>query len=144
MALTNVNLINEIDAQIKNKILNIEDVIDLSNQITSEKLKFTFNKAPSNPNNTLIKNRAHCVGYAALFNAIRNHILKHQNMTEHYEFTHLVGKLHVLGYDIHNVFDRPFFKDHDFNAKRNKISGKTIFTDPSVRDYLRIKRVRLK
>ena len=113
----------------------------MSNQITSEKLNFTINKVSSNPNLVTKSNKANCIGYSALFNSIGNHILRSQELTDKYEFKHLVGKLEFFGMDIHKLFNSPFFKDHDFNEIRNKQTNEKQFVDPSLRDYLRIDNV---
>ena len=138
ITLTNKNLIQEIDKRTNGKILSIEEITKLSNSITSEKLNFTFGKISNNPNNAAELKKANCIGYSALFNSIGNYIIVKQNMTNKYEFNHLVGRLDVFGLDIHSLFDSPFFRDHDFNEIRNKQTDEKIYVDPSLRDYLRI------
>ena len=115
ISLTDEKLILQINEQIENKILNIEQIIKLSNSITSEQLNFTFGKASANPNALSELEKANCIGYSALFNSIGNYIIRKQNVADQYAFVHLIGKLDVFGYDIHSLFDSPFFKDHDFN-----------------------------
>lgn len=141
ITLTDNKLIKEIDEKTENKVLNINEIIELSNQITSEKLDFTFNKVSSNPNVASELKKANCIGYSSLFNSIGNYIIKKQKMTDKYEFIHLVGKLDVFGFNIHNLFNSPFFKDHDFNQILNKKTGEKEFVDPSMRDYLKIEYV---
>ena len=142
--LTDKVLIKEIDQQIEKNILTIEEIIELSNKITSEKLKFTFSKVPSNPNLIFKTKKANCIGYSSLFNSIGNYILKKQKMTNEYEFNHLVGKLYIFGFNIHNLLSSPFFRDHDFNEIRYKKTNNKKHVDPSLRDYLRIEYVNSK
>ena len=144
VVLTNNNLIEEINIHMDNKTLDIEDIIALSNKLTSEKLKFTFEKTPSDPNLIPELKKANCIGYSSLFNAIGNYIIKQQNQTDDYEFVHLVGEINVLGLNVHSLFNDPFFKDHDFNEVIYKKTGERIYIDPSLRDYLRIDRVNFK
>ncbi|WP_160112287.1 hypothetical protein [Aquimarina sp. AU58] len=139
--MTDQNLINEIDKQTEGKKLSIEEIIALSNRITSEKLKFTFNKVSSNPNSVSEFKKANCIGYSSLFNSIGNYIIRKQKLIDKYEFIHLVGELDVFGFNVHDLFDSPFFKDHDFNKIEYKQTGKKKFVDPSLRDYLRIEYV---
>ncbi|MDH7447596.1 hypothetical protein [Aquimarina sp. 2201CG14-23] len=139
--LTNKNLIEEIDKKIKEKSLTIEEIIELSNDITSAELEFTFNKVSNNSNIIYGSKKANCIGYSSLFNSIGNYIIGKQKLTDKYEFTHLVGKLDVFGLDIHNLFSSSFFKDHDFNEIKLKQTGENKFVDPSMRDYLRIEYV---
>ncbi len=141
ITLTDKNLIKEIDKRTNEKILSIEEIIKLSNIITSEKLNFTFNKVSSNPNLVCELEKANCIGYSYLFNSIGNYIIEKQNLSDKYEFKHLVGKLYFFGLDIHKLFNSPFFKDHDFNEIRNKQTDEKKYVDPSLRDYLRIENV---
>ncbi len=139
--LTDKNLIEEITKQTDGKILNIDEIIKLSNKITSDKLKFTFDKVSSNPNSVSKLEIANCIGYSSLFNAIGNYILKNQKQTDQYEFIHLVGELDFFGFNIHNLFKSSFFKSHDFNEVKYKKTDEKKFIDPSLRDYLRIEYV---
>ncbi|PCJ65287.1 MAG: hypothetical protein COA58_10540 [Bacteroidetes bacterium] len=141
ITLTDKNLITEIDTQTDERKLSIEEIISLSNKITSERLSFTFNKTSSNPNVVSELKKANCIGYSALFNSIGNYMIRKQELGDNYEFNHLVGELDFLGINIHSLFNSPFFKDHDFNEIRNKQTSEIIFVDPSLRDYLRIENV---
>lgn len=142
ISLTDINLINDINLRTQGKVLNIEEIYRLSNELTSENLSFTFAKISSNPNKVSKLKKANCIGYSSLFNAIGNYLIIEQNMTSTYEFRHVIGKLHVMGFNIHSIFDSSFFNDHDFNAVVNKKTDQIIYVDPSLRDYLRIDYVR--
>jgi hypothetical protein len=139
--LTNTNIIQRIEEYTKGKELSIDDIIEISNKITSKKLEFTTQKASSNPNLNFETQKANCIGYSALFNAVGNYIVQQQNLSETYEFKHLVGKMKFLGYDIHTIFKSPFFKDHDYNEIVHKNTGEKQYTDPSLYDYTWIDRV---
>ncbi len=136
--LVNKDLIKEIDSLIGNKKLDIEEIIEISNTITSKNLNFTFDKCSSNPNLVYQEKKANCIGYASLFNATGDYIIRKQKLNSKYEFNHLVGKIDFLGFDIHKIFNLSFFKDHDFNEIRNKETGEIKFVDPSVSDCLKI------
>lgn len=136
--LTDGTLCAKIDKKTKEKTLTIAEIITLSNSITSDHLSFTFNKTSSNPNTISKDKKANCIGYAALFNSIGNYILEEKQLSDSYRFSHLVGKLDVLGFDIHSLINNPFFKDHDFNKVKNLKTNDTYFIDPSLSDYLYI------
>lgn len=141
ITLTDKNLITELDAQLGGKILSIKEIISLSNKMTSKKLSFTFQKVPSNPNKISELQTANCIGYSSMFNSIGNYLITKQHQNDTYEFNHFVGEIDVLGFNIHNLFNSPFFKDHDFNEIKNSQTGEKIFVDPSLRDYIRIEHV---
>ena len=101
-------------------------------------------KVSSNQNLISEMKKANCIGYSSLFNSIGNYIIRKQKLTDKYEFIHLIGELDFFGFNIHNLFDSLFFKDHDFNEIKNKLTGEKKFVDPSLRDYLRIEYVRSK
>lgn len=130
-----------IKRKINNKKLDFKEIISLTNTITSNTLNFTFSKTYNNPNTILNTKKANCVGYASLFNSIGNYILEQQQLTDLYQFSHLVGKLHFLGCDIHQFIDNPFFKNHDFNVIKNLKTGQQIYVDPSLSDYFFIDEV---
>jgi hypothetical protein len=54
----------------------------------------------------------------------------------------MIGKLDFWGYDLHQISNDPFYKDHDYNVITNIKTGKKIFVDPSVADCFWINRVR--
>ena len=56
------------------------------------------------------------------------------------EAQHKIGHLSLLEMNLHQFFESAFFKDHDFNELNNKKTGQTISIDPSVSDYLWIKK----
>ncbi|WP_075341622.1 hypothetical protein [Tenacibaculum agarivorans] len=137
--LTNQKLILEIEEFTNNESLDIDEIIRISNSFTAKKLAFTFSKAPKNANKFVDHKKANCIGYAALFNAVGNYLLAKNNLTDSYEFNHLVGQLHLFSINIHLIINHPFFKDHDFNAIKNLKTQEIIYVDPSLYDYLGIK-----
>jgi hypothetical protein len=141
VTLTNKKLIEEIDKETRGVVLDIDEIIDVCNSITSKRLSFTFDAVPGNPNEVYDFGKANCVGYSALFNSIGNYIVNQQNQNLQYEFTHHVGKLFFLGIDMHTMSDNPFLSNHDFNKVTVVATGETIYLDPSMRDYLRIRTV---
>lgn len=139
VTLRDKSLINKIEMRTKGSFLDIEEIIDLSNELTSKELSFTFNKVSNNTNSGLKK--ANCIGYSSLFNSIGNFIIEKQELKDKYEFIHLVGEIDLFGFNIHGLFNSPFFADHDFNEIQFKETGENRFVDPSLRDYFRIESV---
>jgi hypothetical protein len=124
--------------------LTLEDIRDIAFALTTRQLSFSRRAASADPNTAWTTGRAHCVGYAALFHAIAHELIRQYGLEDQLEARHLVGKLELLGLDLHRFFDSPFFADHDYNLLRDRHTGETIRVDPSVGDYLWIKSVRSK
>ena len=141
-AITNENLLQTVETAIKDKELAIDDIIKLSLEITTKQLHFEVAEASNNPNINFTTQKAHCVGYASLCNSIGNYILREKNLAEIYEFKHVVGTIEFLGYNVNDIIQNPFFKDHDYNEILNKETGEKQFIDASVYDYTWIKRMR--
>ena len=130
-----------IDSNIKNNPATIEEIILLSQKITSEHLEYTFSSCDIDPNALLSTKSTHCVGYAAFFTATCNYLLKKYSMHKHWRATSFRGQLYLMGRNVHNYFDDPFFRDHDFVIIENTTTGKRYAIDPTVYDYLWINQV---
>ncbi|WP_298427544.1 hypothetical protein [uncultured Kordia sp.] len=141
-AITNQKLIKTIEKEIAGKELTIDAIINCSLKLTAKHLKFKLEETSNNPNINFETQKAHCVGYAALCNSIGNYILEKKQLANTYKFTHVVGKIEFLGFDTHQLFKSPFFKDHDYNEIIHKQTGEKQFIDASVYDYTWIKRIR--
>lgn len=120
--------------------LTFQEMIHQTNKITTDNLQFSFQKCPSNPNNLLSNGKANCVGYSALFTTVANYICSKNNL-ENIEIVHCVGKLDFLGLDLHQLFNDPFFKDHDYVKIINHQTNQVIDVDPVLYDYFRIAEV---
>lgn len=141
VVLNDQKMIDKLRKEKGDKELSIEQIIDLSQKLTTSQLRFTSGKASSNPNNILKSRKANCIGYAALFSAITDFLIKDANLSTEYKVSHLVGTLDYMGENLNEKFNHPFFKDHDFNAIEVLQTGEKIYVDPSVSDYLGIDRV---
>jgi len=144
IALTNPDLINLIDTELKSKntIYNLETIANTADKITRNTLKFSSSQVSKNPNDIFYSHKTNCVGYAAMFNSIANYIIINQNLQNEIQCHHKIGQLHLLGKNIHPFFDSPFFKDHDYDVILSKSEDNEIAIDPSVSDYLGIRRIR--
>ncbi|KAA1241014.1 hypothetical protein [Aquimarina sp. RZ0] len=137
---------SELISYIENSTINsdlsgIVSIIDKSNELTNEKLKFTSSKCDVDPNKLVNSSKTHCVGYAYFFTSTFNYLLKKSRLSNEWKARAYAGKLYFLGIDVHKYFDSPFFKDHDFVIVENSTTGERIYIDPTISDYLGIDRV---
>lgn len=142
--ITNQNLISKIKSSSSYKAIDSREIAKIATEITNEQLKFTTKNAISNPNQLIHIGKANCVGYASMFNSIANYIIKENNLQSELKAEHKIGKLELFGVNIHPYLKSPYFKDHDFNEIKNLNTGKSIFVDPSLSDYLHIDRIMMK
>ena len=76
---------------------------------------------------------ANCVGYARLTADLLN---RNRSFTgQDYLARQGVAKISVLGFDLHRLFDSPFFRDHDVVVIQNKEGTIVRVVDPSLFDY---------
>jgi hypothetical protein len=139
--ITNEYLIQQIENKTAAEKMNLEKIVNISNEITNETLKFTINKASNDPNELMNLNKANCIGYSAMFNSIANYLIRKNNLEHKFRAKHKIGELRFLGINIHQFFDNPFFKDHDFNEIIDKETKEIISIDPSVSDFFWIRTI---
>lgn len=124
---------------------NIDSLTDFILEMTKRQLTFSFGKCSSNPHELVKSKKANCVGYAAFFNSLMQYALEKNNLAEEYTCHHFVGKIFYNGTNVNALFDNdPFFKDHDFNLIYKFDQSYEIAVDPSLYEYLGIRRVAIK
>lgn len=128
----------------QNKDADINELIDFNLEQTKNILSFTFDKCSSDPATIIKTGKANCIGYSALFNSLMNYTLSERKLNNNYECYHYVGKIYYADQNINSLFNDPFFKDHDFNIIKNIKQNNSIAVDPSLYEYLGIKRVVVK
>ena len=64
--------------------------------------------------------------------------MKKYNLDDTWTAKPQIGQLYLLGTNIHQYFNHPFLKDHDFVAIENKQTGQILAVDPTVNDYFYI------
>ncbi len=138
VTITNQVLLDNITSKSQGLRPKVEDIARIADEITTETLSFTTTSASSNPNELVNSPRAHCVGYAAMFNSIANTIIQENAWQDRLAATHHIGSLTVVGVEPHHYFASQFFKDHDFNEIHDLSTGTRFSYDASVSDYLRI------
>ncbi len=139
--ITNRNLIEIIERKAAKRKMDLKEIVEIAGEITKEELKFTTNQVSNNPNELIKTKQANCVGYSAMFNSIVNYLVKSSELQNEIDAEHKIGQLETFGINIHQYFESSFFRDHDFNKITNKRTGEIISIDPSVSDYLWIKRI---
>lgn len=137
----NPQLLERIDQVADNKEINLQSIAEIANDLTCQELSFTFSATSNNPNELFVSKRANCIGYSAMFNSIAHYLIQKNELVYEIDSEHKMGQLYFLGINVHEYFDHSFFKDHDYNRLVNRSSGKVLTIDPSVSDYLWIKRV---
>jgi hypothetical protein len=142
---TNKELTDYIDNKtVSFKPSNINDIIEISLRLTSNRLTFREAKNDSDPNQLIRTKYAHCVGYSAFFSATCNYLLNKFGFADNWISEPLIGQINFCGTNIHQFFKSSFFKDHDFNRIINKKTGEVYFVDPTINDYLFIDYVKVK
>lgn len=118
------------------KSKNIDTLIDYSLGVTTDKLSFSLKSSGNSKVNILSSTgKAHCVGYARYFAAVITETLA-KNDLDHYKVTHVRAKIQILGFNVHQFFNHPAFKDHDVCVITNIETGERIFVDPSLSEFL--------
>jgi len=141
LEITDEKLIQKIKNKSANRQLNLKSIVNIASEITREELSFTTNRISNNPNVLINLKQANCVGYSAMFNSIANYLISKNELQDEIEAEHKIAQLSILGINLHQFFDSPFFADHDFNEVKNIKTNELISIDPSVNDYLRINRI---
>lgn len=138
----NAILKEKIENNLKGKTIGFAEVIKISNEITCELLSFSSNATTNNSNELVNVKKANCIGYSAMFNSVANYIIESKGLQTQIMAQHKVAKLELLGYDVHQLFNDPFYANHDYNVIINKSNGEVYLTDPSLRDYFYINEVK--
>jgi hypothetical protein len=117
---------------------SMQRIVRQSLSLTTSQLEFSFGKCDSDPNHLFYSKKANCVGYAAYFNAVCQQLLAQVGLEKRYRVQHLRANITFLGFDLHQLTDSPFFKDHDYNMVEDLRTGERIFVDASTKDVLGI------
>lgn len=125
-----------IEAEAKNKPLNLQTIAVISSNITNQFLQFTFERASNSPNQLAHTGKANCVGYSAMYGAVADYLITKHDLSDQIEVKHMVGKMDFLGLDLHQFFTSSFYKNHDYNIIENKTTGTIFLIDSSLNDYL--------
>lgn len=117
---------------------SMQRIVWQSLNLTTSQLEFSFGKCDNDPNLLFYSQKANCVGYAAYFNAVCQQLIEQAGIEKRYRVQHLRANITFLGFDLHQLTDSPFFKDHDYNMLEDLKTGERIFVDASTKDVLGI------
>ena len=119
----------------------VEQIVDFAHDYSTEDISYTFGKCSTNPNNVIDSKSTNCVGYSALFHCVASYLLEKRRFSESVKSEHKVGQLYFLGFNLHQLFKDPAFKDHDYNVVTDNSTHKKYVIDPTVSANLGIKKV---
>ncbi len=142
--ITDKSLIEKIELESANCTIDIHNIARIANKITITELTFTTKQCSNDPNRLIHSKKANYVGYSAMFNSIVNYLIRQNGLESQIQAKHNIGQLNIIGMDLHQFFKSSFFKDHDYNEIRSSVTTEVLLVDPSLSDYLGIKRVSLK
>lgn len=115
---------------------NIDSLIVYSLNETTNHLSFSLKSVGNSSVATISSTgKAHCVGYSRYFASVLNAALN-KNGVRDYKVSHVRAKIHIMGFNVHQLFDDPSFKDHDVCLVTNSKTGERIFVDPSLSEVL--------
>ncbi|MEM6771034.1 MAG: hypothetical protein AAF597_10655, partial [Bacteroidota bacterium] len=120
---------------------SVQQISRFATRKTAAELSFVARAIPSDPATTLRLSKANCVGYSRLYGAIVAAIIANLPPERQLTQQHLMGKIKVFGYDLHQLTSTPFWADHDFNCLADLATGETVCSDPTLNDYLGIRMV---
>ena len=118
----------------KNESPSIYRVHKKALEITSKKLSFSLS-ASSSMDAMYKSEKANCVGYSRLYCSAFNSITKELGVREQYNCSHMVAEIHLMNYNLHDLFTSRSLKNHDFNVIKDSKGKIVLATDPSLYDY---------
>lgn len=122
--------------------ITIDQIIDLSQEITSNRLTFSYEATESDPQKIVANGDiANYTGYAAFSSAVGSYLIKRFGMEKEWEVKPKKGKLFLFGNNMQKNAKDGWFKDHDFVVFRNKNTKEEIYVDPVAYDCWGAKRV---
>ena len=142
--LTNPDLIKKIHELPDYETMNINDIVNASNELTASELNFVFRQAPSDPNVLVDIHSTNCVGYSSMFNSVANYLISEYGLGQKYVAKHHVSELYALNWNIHQLFSNSFFQNHDMNSIEDIETGEIVYIDPVVYDYFLINHISIK
>jgi hypothetical protein len=133
----------KISADLPDKSIGMSLIVDDAQHLTAERLAYKWENCPSNPLETVRTGVANCIGYGAFCSMACNYYFQKGGIGHIWNARPVIGKLSLLGVDIHPYFQSSFFKDHDFVVVENAQTGERIAVDPTLYDVMGVERVRL-
>lgn len=105
---------------------------------TAQLLSFSAKNSSKDPTKIAQNGFANCIGYAKVFAAMVNCV-----EGQRFKAKPVKAKLYFLGFDVHKLFNSPFFSNHDIVIVTDAKTGTTLAFDPSLYDYTGISYVNI-
>jgi hypothetical protein len=121
--------------------IDIETIIDLSLDMTSDALDYSSVYNDSDPLKAFENRGANYVGYAAFTAATGNYLIRRFGMDKEWEAKPKKGELYLFGNNVQKDAKEGWFKDHDFVVFKNEKTREEIYVDPAAFDYFGARRV---
>ncbi|MBX2971517.1 MAG: hypothetical protein KF797_00290 [Flavobacteriales bacterium] len=121
---------------------DLEAAIGAALDTTAARLHFSTGSVSNDPARLGPGSPANCIGYAALFASLLKGYLAAMDSEGRYAVEPIVGQLHIGGWNLHDVFSGPFWKDHDIVRITDRVSGAHTYIDPTLYDAVGIGCVR--
>ncbi len=113
----------------------VTEIIDRELDSTSGLLEFTMGGCSTKAEFLRKGGKTNCVGYSDLFAARCNSDFEKKGLGKRCEAVPYIAELHVFGFNIHQLFSNPFWKDHDVVLVMNHTNREFILVDPTLYDY---------
>lgn len=121
--------------------IDIEQIVDLSLDITTESLNYFAEATENDPHKTLVLGNANYIGYAAFTATVGDYLLKRFGLNKEWEVKPKKAKLYFFGTNKSKKALDGWYKDHDYVVFRNKKTKEEIYVDPSAYDSYGTRRV---
>lgn len=118
----------------ENEDASIQKIHKKAVKLTAEKLSFKLS-ASSSMSSMYKSEKANCVGYSKFYCSAFNSITKELGLRDKYSCSHMVAEIHLVDYNLHDLFTSRSFKNHDFNVIKDSKGQVLLATDPSLYDY---------
>lgn len=121
--------------------LTKEEVIDQALDRTAKMLSFTTGKCLTRGSKLLDGDKTNCIGYADLCRCLLETRFRTREGLDNLHASACKAQIFLFGYNVHQLFDSPFWKDHDIVLITDTKTGERILLDPTLYDYTGIGKV---
>jgi hypothetical protein len=123
----------------KNPTASVKSRIAFSRRLTAKSASFVMRSASGQPDDVYVSGEANCVGYARLFAGVLEEVNKAMGAERSVSQAVLIAELNLFGQSLHQLFNDPFWRDHDYNRVTDLETGEVYFLDVTLYDYLGVR-----
>lgn len=114
------------------KAKTLKQAMSMALGLTTNSLSFNIHSTNNSDVDYLLKSKkAHCIGYANVYNAYLKSILKNSNISG-CKIYRVRAKVYFMGINLTGVSNDRNFKDHDVSMVEDTRTGYTYTIDPSL------------